>query len=184
MVHGFLHVQVSTGSYHDYLADVFEAYIGGVYLEHGFEFTKEWLHKLLKPYMQMEYARARTEYGLGNGLVVQDPIPGPSAIYPTHDHKAPAKPEPEPIIQIGYTALLNEYCATRGKRIEFVCPAINTDPLALAIWHVDIIVDSILVASAEATTKKAAKNHAAMLALQTMDVDTVSHRVTCLILPT
>lgn len=42
-------------------ADVFEAYIGAVYTEQGFERTTVWLNELLTPYAELAYSEALAE---------------------------------------------------------------------------------------------------------------------------
>jgi len=55
------------------LADVFEAYIGAVYTERGFERTTAWLANLLTPYAQLAYSEALVEHNapLSNGSLMR-----------------------------------------------------------------------------------------------------------------
>ncbi|KAJ8517969.1 hypothetical protein ONZ45_g4915 [Pleurotus djamor] len=45
-------------------ADVFESYVGGLYLDQGLEAVKAWLDPLLLPYTEEAYKIVRTHYGL------------------------------------------------------------------------------------------------------------------------
>ncbi|KAF9226789.1 ribonuclease III [Gyrodon lividus] len=51
-------------------ADVFESYIGGLYLDQGLAVVEPWLKALFKPYTTEAYIRVRTQHGL-------PPLPAP-----------------------------------------------------------------------------------------------------------
>ncbi|KAI9574428.1 ribonuclease III [Boletus coccyginus] len=60
-------------------ADVFESYVGGLYLDQGLSAVEKWLKVLLKPYATEAYIRVRTRHGLPPLPPSPPPTPSTSA---------------------------------------------------------------------------------------------------------
>jgi len=154
-------------------ADLFEAYVGGLYQDSGLEITKAWLHPLFKPFLSEAYRIIRVQHGLPyppeppriashSGLVTAQghPMGGPWSPPPVHS--APS---------IGHLSLFNQHLQQNSKSIEWVySDSAGEGSKTTPIWVVRAMVDGQCLGRGRGSTKKVAKNEAAKEGLKTMKV--------------
>ena len=161
-------------------ADLFESFVGGVYLDRGLEVTKSWLHPLLRPYLAEAYRIVRVQHGLP---------PDPEPLYPTitlayHHAPHPVVPQsgdgvdgasprlpvptwsipPPPRIpgNVGHLSLFNQHLQQQCKNIEWVySDSAGEGTKTTPIWVVRAMVDGECLGRGRGSTKKAARNEAA-----------------------
>jgi len=158
-------------------ADVFEAYVGGLFLDQGLEVVKEWLYVLFEPYIREAYRIVRNQHGL-------PPVEG-RPVYPSspscdqnghmmHNWPSPPSPNSPPACQWsssgGHLSLFNQKMQQNHKAIEWKYtsdrgPGTKTTP----IWRVQAMLDGQCVAEGRGSTKKAAQNDAAKTGLAGLD---------------
>ncbi|KAF5320911.1 hypothetical protein D9619_000729 [Psilocybe cf. subviscida] len=109
-------------------ADVFESYVGGVYLDQGVQAVQAWVNKLFAPYAASAYEIARQQHSLL-------PLP-PSAhllakgvttgifCNPSYSISSPP-PHPEPrdlanMPTIGHLALFNQQIQRTNRQVEWI----------------------------------------------------------------
>ncbi|KAI0938149.1 hypothetical protein AcV7_003424 [Taiwanofungus camphoratus] len=157
-------------------ADLFEAFVGGLYLDQGLESAKTWLHPLFRPYIIESYRQVRVQHGLS-----PDP-PGPQA-HPrrrssssasSSDSAAPTWSLPAAsrmTASIGHLSLFNQHLQQQGKGIEWVwSDSQGQGTRTTPIWVVRAMVDNECLGRGRGSTKKAAKNEAAKEGLRKMGV--------------
>ncbi|KIO15370.1 hypothetical protein M407DRAFT_87169, partial [Tulasnella calospora MUT 4182] len=148
-------------------ADLFESYIGGVYLDRGFEETKQWLYDVLDPFVKAAFEVVKREHLLNRRspppysaeegeLTDQDRARSPT------DDDAGSKVDP------GTLAYFNQICAQNKHKVEWIitdAPGSKSTPL----WKVDLKVDGKVIGTGVAPGKKGAKILAAKQALPVVD---------------
>jgi len=134
-------------------ADLFEAYVGGLFVEHGMEKVKEWLFEVLEPYSKEAYETIRKEYVVTGGIQQSDA---------GEDAGAGA--------ETGYLPYLNQICAQRGWSVEWQFLPGDTISNTTPQWAVECYVDKQLKGSARATKKQKAKHEAARQALNALGI--------------
>lgn len=163
-----LTIQASTPTH----ADLFEAYIGALFMEQGLEPVYEWLSAVLTPSIHYAYEVVRFDC-----LGVVPPSPQAAFVFPSGntplDHPSPAahlSPPLPSVDTVGCTSLLNQYYAQRHKYLDWEFSAPAGSSLA-PIWTVKAVVRGEgELSSASASTKKAAKNAAARTALISLGI--------------
>ncbi|KAI5124848.1 hypothetical protein M0805_007282 [Coniferiporia weirii] len=150
-------------------ADVFEAYVGGVYADRGMDVVSNWIRALLLPYVKEAYRIVRDQYGL-----------------PPHEHAIPSPPlsvdarhttpSPEPIKSnghpaeagetkpsaAGYLSLFNQHLQQKHKTVEWVYEAVRNEGTKVTpMWIAQAKVDGRSLADGRGNTKKIAQNEAA-----------------------
>ncbi|KAI1796132.1 ribonuclease III [Ganoderma leucocontextum] len=161
-------------------ADLFESFVGGVYLDRGLEVSKTWLHPLFRPYITEAYRIVRVQHGLP---------PEPEPVYPTlrtlyrHVSLTPplsgsgsATPDiaglpaqswsipPPPRIpgNVGHLSLFNQHMQQQGKFVEWVyVDSEGEGTKTTPIWVVRAMCESECLGRGRGSTKKAARNEAA-----------------------
>jgi ribonuclease-3 len=132
-------------------ADVFEAYVGGLYLEQGIDVVKKWLHELFTPHAEAAYLKVREEHGLSSNEK------------PTTDGEQETR-EANPPSDLGQLAYFNQTMSQLKKSVDWkwqTTEGSKTTP----IWTVDLYIDNELCVSARGSKKKLAQNEAAKEAL-------------------
>ena len=166
-------------------ADLFESFVGGLYLDRGLEITKTWLHPLLRPYIAEAYRIVRVQHGLP---------PDPDPPYPTialafsqaqnnsplangAENPRPTPPTwsipPPPRIpgNVGHLSLFNQYLQQQCKNIEWVySDSAGEGTKTTPIWVVRAMVDGECLGRGRGSTKKAARNEAAKEGLLALGV--------------
>ncbi|KIM34948.1 hypothetical protein M413DRAFT_449989 [Hebeloma cylindrosporum] len=165
-------------------ADVFESFVGGLFLDQGLDAVRQWLKALFTPYATAAYYAARQHHGLppmppspqlegGNG--------GNNA--PAPAHTLVALPQPGDVLApptIGHLALFNQHLQREGKPVEWIYSDGSAQPegngysdlglppgvilrgtKATPIWYVKVLVDGQYCGRGRGNTKKAARNEAA-----------------------
>jgi len=150
-------------------ADLFEAYVGGLYLDQGITLAKWWLKGVFMPLIFTAYEEVREEHGLTRKAEQM----APSDL----DDMKPAKPTndilPPPTIQtskVGHLSLLNQHCQQKNLNLEWKYCDTPGGTKATPIWTVDAFVDGDLVGTGQSHTKKSARNEAAKQGLKFLGI--------------
>ncbi|KAH8834115.1 ribonuclease III [Flagelloscypha sp. PMI_526] len=169
-------------------ADVFEAYVGGLFLDQSLSVVKDWLRPLLLPYMALAYRAVRQEHGLP-----ATPNLSPTqlttdfaqlGLKPVHAETAAAT--------TGHLALFNQHIQKLNKEVEWLYVEITTPPLSTAdakaskdpdsdilvhlnkttpVWEVKCCTDGEIIGRGRGLTKRGARNEAAKEGLQKLGID-------------
>ncbi|KAF5393159.1 hypothetical protein D9757_001175 [Collybiopsis confluens] len=170
-------------------ADLFEAYVGGIFKDQGLEVVQQWLVRLLRPYALAAYRIVRTQHGLS-----PDPEPVPSN--PLEEQRSPPRSpygyvnSDMTMTTVGHLSLFNQHIQKENRRVEWQYTPTNPaiDPSALGdeqlispgllrnmkatpIWFVKVIVDGELLGQGKGGTKKIARNEAAKRGLERLGVE-------------
>ncbi|KAF8958470.1 ribonuclease III domain-containing protein [Flammula alnicola] len=108
-------------------ADVFEAFIGGLYLDQGLEAVRKWINILFPPYAMAAYDIARQQHGL-------PPMPPSVQLVRPFNNLNPKVnmgqggspgPHPEPselmnMPTIGHLALFNQHLQKTNRQVEWI----------------------------------------------------------------
>ncbi|KAI0268136.1 hypothetical protein BC834DRAFT_968356 [Gloeopeniophorella convolvens] len=152
-------------------ADVFEAYVGGLYKDQGLGAVKTWLDKLFTPYVREAYRVVRGQHGLpaiGAGSELQAATASAPPTTP------PPSPPPVPFpVTFGHLGLFNQRLQQQGKAIEWVFGDSmgGESTMATPVWVAEARVDGECWGAGRGNTKKSAKNEAAKVGLRRMGVD-------------
>ncbi|KAI0787119.1 ribonuclease III domain-containing protein [Irpex lacteus] len=146
-------------------ADLFEAYVGGVYLDAGLEAVKTWLVPLFRPYLVEAYRVVRVQHGLS-----PDPVPDAESQQPK-SMLAPGYLGSRLTPTAGHLSLFNQYLQQKNKVVEWqYSDSAGQGTKTTPIWVVQAIVDRECLGRGRGSTKKAAKNEAAKEGLSNMGV--------------
>ena len=136
-------------------------------MDSGLEVTQEYLFNLLEPFALAAYRVVRHQHGIDDDSVNDkhgDPyaaatLDNLSSVPSIRDGKGENSASHRTV-----AAILHQYAERLGKSVEYTfnsLPPINDTPW----WESIVLSDGEVLASARGTTKKAAKNHAAALAI-------------------
>ncbi|TFK62027.1 ribonuclease III [Pluteus cervinus] len=171
-------------------ADVFESFVGGLYIDQGLDAIKEWLYVLFRPYTSAAYLLVRQQHGLPPslpiGVVTPDP-PSPTMLLPRSKMDAFTS-----TATVGHLALFNQYLQRSNRQVEWIygnpygnnqtntyfsgihgngdipqeilVQGTKTTP----VWFVKVLVDGEFYGHGRGNTKKAARNEAAKQGLEKM----------------
>ncbi|KAI3616528.1 double-strand-specific pac1 ribonuclease [Moniliophthora roreri] len=122
-------------------ADVFEAFVGGLYTDQNLQVVRSWLDALFRPYVETAYDVVRTQYGLGPLTIstapsqselsssTSEPSASPSPSPPSSPHTDSESNDPTPVPVTatmntqgvaGHLALFNQHVAKMNKQVEWV----------------------------------------------------------------
>ncbi|KAF9267095.1 ribonuclease III [Marasmius fiardii PR-910] len=116
-------------------ADVFEAFVGGLYSDQGMESVRPWLKSLLRPYAITAYDSVRVQHGLPphtQSRAQTGPLSGPELCSGSWSTSSPLTPGTEseldsrhsgyvhPEVQTGYLALFNQIVAKKNLEWTFI----------------------------------------------------------------
>lgn len=150
-------------------ADLFEAFVGGVYLDRGLEVVKAWLYPLFRPYLAEAYKHVRIQHGLSPEPTSPAPSGAPLPGTPPSSGSRPAPGRSS--ANIGHLSLFNQHLQQRGKSIEWVWKeSEGQGSRTTPIWVVQAKVDGDCIGRGRGSTKKAAKNEAAKEGLQRLGI--------------
>lgn len=139
-------------------ADVFEAYVGGLYKDQGLEVTREWLKALFTPYVKEAYRICLENHIPGP---ISPPSPPPSPKLPGSGDSSNPAPSGSTNL-VGHLALFNQYAQQKRLQVEWVFEPIKQESSKMILlWTVHANVNGKLIASGRGNTKKAAQNEAA-----------------------
>jgi ribonuclease-3 len=169
-------------------ADLFEAYVGGLYLDQGLDAVKQWLEPLFRPYAKAAYQAVREQHGL-------PPLPTPASSphpSPTSGHRQlPAPDLFAGVANIGHLALFNQETQKHNRVVEWIYSdgteltlgngyVPSNAPVSVQkakgtkttpVWHVKVVVDGEVYGQGKGNTKKAAKNEAAKMGLMKLGIE-------------
>ncbi|KAI9000761.1 ribonuclease III domain-containing protein [Trametes punicea] len=160
-------------------ADLFESFVGGLYLDQGLEAVKAWLHPLFRPFLAIAYRVVRVQHGLppepayptsppppyyrSSADATGPPrpasmIPGPTS--PPQTWSTP--PPPRMPASIGHLSLFNQHLQQQCKNVEWVySDSAGEGTKTTPIWVVRAMVEGECLGRGRGSTKKAARNEAA-----------------------
>lgn len=155
-------------------ADIFESYIGGLYVDQGLDAVKAWLNPLFRPYSTLAYTLTRTQHGL-------PPLPTPSSSPPTSAGKHDGTGTPPALdlarmtqesTTIGHLSLFNQHVQKADRTVEWVYSdgGNGEGKKTTPIWVVKVLVDGECLGQGRGGTKKAARNEAAKEGLEGLGV--------------
>jgi len=171
-------------------ADVFEAFIGGLYLDQGLETVRAWIESLFSPYALAAYRIVRQQHGLP---AMPPSFMGGATRPPANDPSAPSQiftdvSELFNTGTIGHLALFNQHLQKAGRQVEWIYSN-GGDPIdegyadmglspdlaikgtkTTPVWYVKVMVDGEFHGRGRANTKKAARNEAAKEGLQKLGI--------------
>lgn len=179
-------------------ADVFESFVGGLYLDQGLEAVKAWLNPLFRPFVTAAYQIVRHQHGLpplttpplsASPSPSSSPSPSPSSNSPIHPDLSSASSIGA---TIGHLALFNQQLQKNSRQVEWVysdggeqhvgnggsayCdPGVPAHLLVKGtqttpVWYVKVMVDGEFYGRGRGNTKKAARNEAAKEGLEKMGI--------------
>ncbi|KAL4076268.1 ribonuclease III domain-containing protein [Scleroderma citrinum] len=168
-------------------ADVFESYVGGLYLDQGLSAVETWLRALFTAYIKEAYLLVRTQYGLPPlppGATVNSTVPNvvaapTSATITVTSHILSTLPfnlyHPPPsgvTTTTGHLALFNQIVQRDQKAVEWIYTSDAGDgTYTTPIWSVKVEVDGEEYGRGKGGTKKAARNEAAKKGLVKLGVN-------------
>jgi ribonuclease III len=131
---------------------LFEAYVGGLFVETGFEPVNRWLFDALSPYAEEAYRIVRSQYGIGDPKL------------PNSTPEDSSDPATLKTGDSGHLSFLNQSMTQQRKKTEwkFKSEGSKTTPVHIAQVH----IDKTLHGTGRGNTKKVAKNEAARQALE------------------
>ncbi|OJA20316.1 hypothetical protein AZE42_05448 [Rhizopogon vesiculosus] len=152
-------------------ADVFEAYVGGLYIEQDLAGVQPWLKALFGPYTTEAYKRVREQHRL-------PPVPPPTHIAPDFMLSSPPPSPPQPRLTatapttIGHLALFNQQLQKANRIVEWIyADGTGEGTKTTPIWIVKCEVDGEVYGRGQGGTKKAARNEAAKEGLKKMGIE-------------
>lgn len=145
-------------------ADLFEAFVGGLYLDQGLNAVEAWLVPLFDPLASDAYTSVREEY------TIKPVPPGPSparAGRVVHSLSAPSTPTRT---TAGHLALFNQHLQRGNPTVEWAYSSpdgvgTSTTP----VWEAAVIVNGEEYGRGRGNTKQNAKNEAAKVGLKRFD---------------
>ncbi|KAH9855085.1 ribonuclease III [Lenzites betulinus] len=161
-------------------ADLFESFVGGLYLDQGLEAVKAWLHPLIRPFLVIAYRSVRVQHGLSPEPpypmhpppytnTAGDALPSGVPAYPSQTWSTP--PPPRMPASIGHLSLFNQHMQQQCKSIEWVySDSAGEGTRTTPIWVVRAMVDGECLGRGRGSTKKAARNEAAKEGLAKLGV--------------
>ncbi|KAG0703866.1 ribonuclease III domain-containing protein [Suillus ampliporus] len=151
-------------------ADVFESYVGGLYVEQDLPGVEPWLKALFGPYATEAYKRVREQHRL-------PPLP-PAALIALDSTLAsppPSPPQPRPSgtpTTIGHLALFNQQLQKANRVVEWIyADGTGEGTKTTPIWIVRCEVDGEVYGRGQGGTKKSARNEAAKEGLKKMGIE-------------
>ncbi|KAI0677285.1 ribonuclease III [Trametes maxima] len=156
-------------------ADLFESFVGGLYLDQGLEAVKVWLDVLIRPFLAIAYRVVRVQHGLSP----EPPYPYPPTRYARSDTSNTPPPggngtsgqmpqtwsippPPRMPASIGHLSLFNQHLQQQCKSIEWVyTDSAGQGTKTTPIWVVRAMVEGECLGHGRGSTKKAARNEAA-----------------------
>ncbi|KAH9943203.1 ribonuclease III [Epithele typhae] len=157
-------------------ADLFESFVGGLYLDRGLEVVRSWLDPLFRPYIVEAYRVVRVQHGLSPDPAPYVPRPPPTPGSPSTSDISDADPSPQPgtpgpwpspppsggMANVGHLSLFNQYIQQQYKNVQWLySDSVGEGTLTTPIWVVRAMIDGECVGRGRGSTKKAARNEAA-----------------------
>lgn len=140
-------------------ADVFESYIGGLYVDQGLDAVKAWLNQLFRPYSKLAYSLVRAQHGLQDGAANVDTLN--LAVMTLSGSTT-----------VGHLSLFNQHIQKADKAVEWVYSdgGDGKSKKNTPIWAVTVLVDGECLGQGKGLSKKAARNEAAKQGLEGLGV--------------
>ncbi|KAL5487958.1 MET16 [Sanghuangporus weigelae] len=161
-------------------ADVFEAYVGGLYKDQGLDVVRSWLTALFLPYVKEAYRVCRNQHGLPSPPpspflphAQYDPSPGAESDAALPDYESTETSASIQSMNSGHLQLFNQYVQQKHMKFEWRFEEVkDVGTRATPIWAVHAIVNGQQVSVGRGNTKKVAQNEAAREALVQLGITT------------
>ncbi|KZP13450.1 ribonuclease III [Athelia psychrophila] len=149
-------------------ADVFESYIGGLYVDQGLDAVKAWLNQLFRPYSKLAYSLVREQHGLSSPSLQTEKQDGTANVH-TLDL---ARTTLSGSTTIGHLSLFNQNIQKADKAVEWVYSggADGEGKKNTPIWAVKVLVDGECLGQGKGLSKKGARNEAAKQGLEGLGI--------------
>lgn len=164
-------------------ADVFESFVGGLYVDQGLDSAQAWLYELFRPFVELAYNIVRTQHGLPSACA---PLPPPP--------ENPQFPARQPLghadlnvteTTVGHLGLFNQHLQKANRQVEWIYsirdpdsddgeevdPEMTKGIKTTPVWYVKVVVDGEHFGKGKGNTKKAARNEAAKEGLKKLDIN-------------
>jgi len=142
-------------------ANLLESYIGGLYLDQGFETVRDWLLQVLRPYVREAFNVIKEEHLLNRAT---SPTEEGELSDPNNSAAAGSVVDP------GTLAYFNQWCSQKKNIIDWKFKDI-AGTKSTPLWCVEVWIDGSKIAEGVSTGKKGAKTEAAKRAIQALGID-------------
>jgi len=140
-------------------ANLLESYIGGLYLDQGFDAVRDWLSAVLRPYVKEAFSVIRDEHLLNRATSPEE-----------GEISDPNKPEAGSVVDPGTLAYFNQWCSQNKSVIDWRFKDI-AGTKSTPLWCVEVWMDGNKIAEGVSTGKKGAKTEGAKRALQALGIN-------------
>ncbi|PFH49255.1 hypothetical protein AMATHDRAFT_76285 [Amanita thiersii Skay4041] len=157
-----------------YVADIFESFVGGLYLDQGLGAVKVWLIPLFRPYAIEAYALVREQY-----VIPSDSPPAPPASHTTSKPSpftppsTPSSLTPGPNGIVNYLYQFNQHLTKLNREAMWTYSEEQVGDgdqnKLMPVWCAMVMVDGKLYGTGKGNTKKAARNAAAKQGLEKLE---------------
>ncbi|TDL29361.1 ribonuclease III [Rickenella mellea] len=151
-------------------ADIFEAYVGGLYVDQGLPVVQTWLNNLLRPYVVEAYRIVRNQH-------ILPPAPAPVERQPSSPGSSTGSGNlsngtpPPAAATMGHLSLFNQHMQQTNTVVEWRYDNVRGEGTRTTpIWKVHAMIGNDCLASGQGNTKRMAKNEAAKEGLSKMGV--------------
>ncbi|KAG7447587.1 ribonuclease III [Guyanagaster necrorhizus] len=164
-------------------ADVFESFVGGLYVDQGLDCTQPWLSELFRPYVELAYNTVRMQHGLPSACAPPSPPPA-------HNQFPARQPLGHTDLNVtettvGHLGLFNQHLQKANQQVEWIYSTHNPDSddgeevdtemlkgiKTTPVWYVKVVVDGEHFGKGKGNTKKAARNEAAKEGLKKLGIN-------------
>jgi len=148
-------------------ADLFEAYLGGIYLDKGFGDVQWWLAQVMRPLIRHAYNYTREEHGLVQKSVEEMDTKPDMASNAT---MVSSQTSTQTTSTVGHLSIFHQHCQQTGKDLRWKYCDVPEGTKTTPIWSVDAFVDGEYVGMGKGNTKKVARNEAAKQGLKFLGI--------------
>lgn len=163
-------------------ADLFEAYVGGLYIDQGMDVVRSWLVALLRPYVQEAYRVVKQQHSTIPPDAEQLPPSSSESEEPSGSNTDTQLIPPQCYIAeahspctrlgtpptVGHLSLFNQHIHRQDKVVEWIYQYLGTR--STPMWTAQVMMNGESLGIGTGRTKKLAKDAAARLGLDKMGV--------------
>ncbi|KAL1754771.1 ribonuclease III domain-containing protein [Schizophyllum commune] len=165
-------------------ADLFEAYVGGLFLHRGLPVVEAWLKPLFRPYIVCAYEQVRQHHTVTRPFHTRAGSSMDSTDLPMSVEDARGSPT------AGHLALFNQHLSRNNREVEWIYFDGSSEPdmqvlsskftdldigsergsKTTPLWFVEVRVDGTSYGLGRGNTKKSARNEAAKVGLAQLGI--------------
>jgi len=139
-------------------ANLLESYIGGLYMDKGFDTVRDWLFDALRPYIKEAFEVIKDEHQLQQRTLEDGELADSNGV-PVGS-----------VVDPGTLAYFNQWCSQNKSVVDWKFKDI-AGTKSTPLWCVEVWIDGHKVAEGVSTGKKGAKTEAAKRAMQHFQVN-------------